>query len=165
MAKSKVVYLSFPLAPKIPTYGQFDAELQIKSIKTITNGDSCNTFHIGLGNHWGTHVDAPKHFFADGQDIASFGPQTWIFDNPQMLNIQIPDDFLIRPNHILNKINKKTDFLIFFTGFCHNRNKPEYSFANPGIHSDTAQFLRSNYQNIRAVGIDSVSISHFPSPF
>ncbi|MEZ3145707.1 cyclase family protein [Halobaculum sp. MBLA0143] len=35
---------------------------------------------VELGSHAGTHVDAPAHVLADGRTLASFDPETFVFD-------------------------------------------------------------------------------------
>ncbi len=41
-----------------------------KSWLSIENGDICNLTILSLGSHSGTHIDAPKHFIAEGKDVA-----------------------------------------------------------------------------------------------
>ena len=37
---------------------------------SIEKGDSCNLTSLSLGSHSGTHLDAPRHFIANGKDVA-----------------------------------------------------------------------------------------------
>ncbi|MCI8626441.1 MAG: cyclase [Lachnospiraceae bacterium] len=38
-------------------------------VRSIANGDPCNLSLLELGSHNGSHMDAPRHFYADGRTI------------------------------------------------------------------------------------------------
>lgn len=44
----------------------------------LEKGDVCNLTSICLGSHSGTHIDAPKHFIANGKDVAEISLQRCI---------------------------------------------------------------------------------------
>ncbi|MDO4275477.1 MAG: cyclase family protein [Eubacteriales bacterium] len=37
---------------------------------SIEKGDVCNLTMLSMGSHNGTHLDAPRHFIADGRDVS-----------------------------------------------------------------------------------------------
>lgn len=37
---------------------------------SMSKGDKCNLTSLSLGSHSGTHIDAPKHFIANGKDVS-----------------------------------------------------------------------------------------------
>ena len=57
----------------------------IEPVKSIQGGDSANVFRITMENHWGTHVDAPYHFFDDGRKITDYPPEFWVFKSPDTI--------------------------------------------------------------------------------
>src|SRR6266516_12243 len=42
--------------------------------------DKVNVSQLILGSHTGTHVDAPKHFFSDGEGVDKIAPETFIVE-------------------------------------------------------------------------------------
>ena len=51
-------------------------ELELR--ESIARGDVANVTALGLGAHTGTHVDAPRHFLADGTTAESIDPEALI---------------------------------------------------------------------------------------
>ena len=43
--------------------------ISITSQQAISEGAGANVSRIDIGSHTGTHVDAPKHFFDDGEGV------------------------------------------------------------------------------------------------
>ena len=43
--------------------------VKIERIMDLTHGDAANVSKIEMGAHTGTHMDAPRHFFADGAGL------------------------------------------------------------------------------------------------
>ena len=56
---------------------------------------------------------------------------------------------------------KNCDILLIRTGFGEKRGELIYSNNNPWISPDAAQFIRSCFIKLRAIGIDTISISSF----
>lgn len=154
-------YLSHALTSTMPIYGSSNATIDIEQRKSIGDGDSCNTYWIGLENHWGTHVDAPAHFFDGAQSIAGFPADYWRFKRPQVIEISCSEDALISIEHLESKIDDMTDLLLIKTGFQQFRGEEKYSTNNPGIDSEVGLWLRSRYKSIKAIGFDFVSASSY----
>lgn len=154
-------YLSYRYEKKVPVYGRCDAELNVKQIKNRSSGDSCNTFWFGMENHWGTHVDAPAHFFDNGPSICDYSPWHFFFDNPQLLDLEVEKGELIGIETLNGKINKSADILLLKTGFHKFRGDEEYSLYAPGIKAEVGFWLREEHGNIRAIGLDFVSLSSY----
>ena len=152
-------YLSHPLADKNPGYGDMEAALVRKKLRDIQAGDGCNVSEITIQNHWGTHVDAPNHFFADGAKIVDYPASTWLFDKPQVISYAAcPGEFIL-PEVILSTINAHCDLLIIQTGWTKMRGTYEYSFAGPGLSPELGEAIRRQYPHVRAVGVETTSIS------
>jgi kynurenine formamidase len=128
--------------------------------KSINAGDSCNTSFIKMPSHAGTHVDAPRHFFSKGRSIDSFSAHEWIFHNPCLIEIDVQPGTLIWPEHILkHEVKEQADFIIFKTGFESRREDDIYWQQGPGLAPELAEFLLLKCPNLRAVGMDFISIS------
>ena len=98
----------------------------------------------------------------DGKAVDSFSGQDWIFNRSLVLNIEIKPGQLIEPIHSsANDINNQTEFILFKTGFEQFRGKDVYWRENPGLAPELAEFLIAKCPNLRAVGMDFISISSF----
>lgn len=55
-----------------------DPEPKIKKVADINEGADYNLSEISMCLHNGTHIDAPLHFFNDGEDISSVDPSAFV---------------------------------------------------------------------------------------
>jgi kynurenine formamidase len=175
----KYIYLSYELDENSPVY----KGLKKPSITHKSNifKDGYNTYVLCVENHSGTHVDAPGHFLEDGKSISEYGLEELIFNNVLILEIPQTTGREISLQEFLNIFEKNKnlnfkdetkdkmesiDFLLIRTGFYKYREKnlEKYLTENPGISTEIIDFLRENFPAIRAIGIDSVSISCFDNP-
>lgn len=152
------IYLSHPLSVETPAYGGGQG-LKIQSASSIANGDTANTSCWTLSNHLGTHVDPPLHFFDAGMAVSDYSPEFWVFHNVQLIDVPCEDGRLICSTDLRKSVDSKTDLLLLRTGFEIYRAEPRYHQKNPGLNSELGKWLRSGFPNIRAVGIDSISIT------
>ena len=153
-------YLSYPLDAVIPVYGGMES-ITPEKIKSIRKGDSANTYVFTLQNHWGTHVDAPNHFFEHGKRIIDYEADFWIFQKPQIISLVLRPSELLTCDDWLDEISKETDLLLLSAGWSSQRDSAVYHSHNPGIHPDVAFHLRGNFPRLRAVGIDWISVSPY----
>ena len=153
-------YLSHPITKSMPVYGGSNG-LELTSLKAIDKGDSCNTWRMCFENHWGTHVDGPNHFFSNGRKIMDYPADFWIFDNPQVLNVQLEPGELLKWETIGGHIDADTDLLLLKSEWGQKRGLDLYWEENPGIHEDVGIGLRNLKSSIRAVGMDWISVSSF----
>ncbi len=137
--------------------------------KSHLNKEGYETYIIIIENHSSTHVDAPAHFLKGGKTISDYPAEEMVFHHPVLVESfkKCDEDLKIRD---LKKIDQesleKADILLFKTSFHrYRKNNPEiYLKHNPGISTKLIEYLRENYQSLRALGIDSVSISGYQKP-
>jgi len=156
---SGFIWLSYPLSEKTPAYGGGEG-LKVKTLKNIQQGDSCNNASWQLPNHLGTHVDAPRHFFAHGQSLDQFPPSFWVFSRVAIMEAA-PDgqSNLIEKEAVLSSLTGDPELLLLITKMGERRGRDDYITHNPGLSPELAPALKNNYPSLRAVGIDSISIS------
>lgn len=153
-------YLSYILKNDNPSYGGSET-IKINRMKSISNGDSANVYQFSLKSHCGTHIDAPNHFFDDGNRVSDCPAEFWLFKFPQAIRVDL------KPSEVLNRgkwtesIKPDSDILLFQSGWAKVRGSKAYSSENPGIHPDVGLYLRQNYPRLRAIGIDWISISPY----
>jgi len=153
-------YLSYVLEDVVPTYGNTKSRLGIKAKKDIKRGDSCNTYEIMLENHWGTHIDAPAHFFNNGKKISGYRADYWLFRYPCVIDLPLKKARAIGLGDIHGRINKKCEIVLVKTDFHRLRGGRDYSLSGPAIDPLLAIWLRRN-TDIRAIGLDFVSAGSY----
>jgi len=158
----KRVYLSYHLSPTTPSYGGGDRPSVIhESSERADHTISMTKINTSL--HTGTHIDFPKHFFLQGKTADEYSPEFWFFENPLLIEIS-PESLLIKDElieKILKEANSRTDLILIKTGACTQRDKSSYYEENYGIESSAADIIRENMPNVRAIGIDSISVSSY----
>jgi len=154
-------FLSHTISDPIPVYGNPSAAIENQSLKSINNGDSCQTHRIGIENHWGTHVDCPAHFFLNGKKVNDYEETFWHFSHPEIIKISPEPNELITKHQFESRLTSDTDLLILNTGWAKLRGTDNYSCHNPGLHPEIGLWLRRLYPEIRAIGFDLVSISSY----
>lgn len=158
MGRSRWITLSHSLSSVVPVYGCTQASLAINPVKSIEAGDAANVFRFTLENHWGTHVDAPAHFFAHGRTVADFGAGEWIFSAPEVVDVAVDAGEMIDVA-ALQGVGETCDLVLLRTGFQRYRGQDLYSHDNPGVLAEVGHWLRHHRPRVRALGIDFVSIS------
>ncbi|MBC8052950.1 MAG: cyclase family protein [Sphingobacteriaceae bacterium] len=158
---SMYVYLSYFMDGKTPLYGGSTGILT-EPDREISKGDTANTKKLSLGNHSGTHIDFPNHFFENGKKSHEYDASFWIFAYPHVVELASNmDDIIMLSDELLSTVPLETDFLIIKTGFGIYRNDERYWQNNPGLHPDLADGIRRRCKGIRAVGIDIISITGY----
>jgi arylformamidase len=61
----RLIDVTLPLSAALPVYPGNPA-LKLDAIERLAEGGSANLSRLTLGTHSGTHVDAPRHFFDEG---------------------------------------------------------------------------------------------------
>lgn len=158
----KHIYLSYFMNSETPLYGG-DKGVSIMPDRSISKGDTANTKTLKFGNHSGTHIDYPNHFFDSGTTSEKFNASFWFYERPFVIFLnEVQNDQLINVSDLhLDNVPSNTDFLIISSGFWKYRNEEKYWKNNPGISPDVADELRIRFPNLRTVGMDLISITSF----
>jgi len=129
----------------------------------IEKGDDYNTYTIKVGNHCGTHVDAPRHFISSGKGISSYNMGDLTFKNPLILECLKGSGELIEVDDLKESYIDGYDCIFFRTGFGKYReeNRNKYLTQNPGISPDAIKWIRKNHQTVKCLGIDCISMSRY----
>jgi arylformamidase len=155
------IYLSYFLDDNTPLYGG-EKGITMVPDRTIKNGDTANTKRVALHNHSGTHIDFPNHFFDDGKVAQDYDASFWVFNHVHVINkMAAADELIVLTDDELQPIPVETEFLIFKTGFSAFRNQDQYWTNNPGISPEVADTLRKQCPQIRAIGMDFISLTSY----
>jgi len=153
-------FLSHRLSKSQPVYGG-RAALPFKIVKSLDNGDTCNVCEFSVQNHWGTHVDAPAHFFSHGQNAEDYPADFWHFVSPHVVQLRLVPSQIVEPGDWLDAVPLTTDLLLFRSGWVERRDSDDYTNRNPGLSPELGKVLRKRFPNLRVVGMDWISVSAY----
>jgi len=134
-------------------------EIHIQPQQAISQGAGANVSSVAFGSHTGTHVDAVRHFFDDGQTVDQIPLERFI--GPALL-LAFPDDLMSvgAADIAKHEIGDHTRILLrtrnssFLEG-------PQFVKDYTYLAPDGAEYLVSH--GVELVGIDYFSIEQFHS--
>ncbi|HJP61188.1 MAG TPA: cyclase family protein [Gemmatimonadaceae bacterium] len=134
-------------------------EITIELQQAVAKGASANVSFIRFGSHTGTHADAARHFFDDGQPVDRIPLERLI--GPATL-VAFPDDVRsVTADHLRSANLKASKRVLIRTRnsalLSQREFVPDYTFLSP----DGAQYLVD--QGVELVGVDYLSIEQFHS--
>jgi arylformamidase len=108
--------LTHLISRDMPVY-HGDPQPEFEASATIEK-EKVNVTHIVIGSHTGTHVDAQKHFFADGQGVDKEPLDKFIGESVilDLSNIPIGNGIADADLDNYSKIVKENDILLLYTG-------------------------------------------------
>jgi len=134
-------------------------EIEISLQQAVAKGAGANVSSIRFGSHTGTHADASRHFFDDGQTVDRIplerliGPALLLSFDDSVMSIGAAE---LTPRAI--KGQKRVLFRTRNSAFLSRRDfVKDYTFLAP----DGAQYLVDN--GVELVGVDYLSIEQFHS--
>jgi kynurenine formamidase len=154
------IFLSHILSAQTPAYGGGQG-LGIETARSITSGDSSNSVTLMFSNHLGTHVDAPRHFVADGKTVDAYDAKDWIFTKVFLVDIPANEGEVVDIQKVeiaLANCND-ADLLLLRTGFENRRGGASYWAASPGFDPRLSAYLSRRLPSLSAIGMDTISIS------
>jgi len=131
--------------------------------REMAKGDSSNAAVVRLHGHTGTHVDAPRHFAPAGRTVDTLRPEELRFERVALVDVPATPGELVGPERLEPVADDlvDADILLLRTGAERWRGGDSYVSSNPGLAPDLAGWLRERAAGLRAVGMDSVSISSY----
>lgn len=138
-----------------------DPQPEFESVATIEH-EKINVTRILLGSHTGTHVDAQRHFIANGKGIDKealdkFVGEAVVLD---LSNISIGSG--ITNSHLdeASEIIRENDILLLYTGTSEKWRKDEI-FANNFTYLEPSAADWINNHGIKCIGIDTLSVEKY----
>ena len=156
----RIYDVSVRLSEATPTYPG-DPGIEIRSWKSLADGDSANVSLLYMGAHSGTHVDAPAHFIEGAARVESLSLEALIGEAQV---VEVPENIMsIDAGFAAAHCQPGRERILFKT-----RNSNFWSGEHPVFHTDfthidlsAAEYLVS--QGAKLVGIDYLSIERFKS--
>ena len=137
--------------------------MRIEPFESMQEGDRLNTYNVTLFNHFGTHMDGPNHFNGQGRQLYELELSTFIFEKPLLVDIPKGKGELVEPEELMrfDEAIRAADLLLVRSGFSAMRasDNRAYSEEGPAISARAAELIVERYQNLKAVGMDWISLS------
>lgn len=156
MINKRIIDLSHELQTGMPTYSGDRPKPQITTVGNI-KGTGITMSSIRLGSHYGTHIDAPRHFFPEGKMLLDFQVDRFFGKAICVRKTRRKSDRINLSKQEVDLINiQQPDWLLIYTGFDKCWEKEDYFLAHPYL-SDTMVKILVN-KNIVGIGVDFPSI-------
>lgn len=157
--------ISYPISEKSPGWPG-NPTYRTEQVTDIKKGDSANTYMIHLFNHFGTHLDAPLHFYEKGLPVCQLPIDEFIYEKPLLLDIpkQAGEKILVEELASYEEKLKTCDLLMIRTGFSKMRaeNPQLYAQNGPAVSSSAARYLMENYAGqMKALALDFISLASY----
>lgn len=151
--------ISYPLDEKAPLFPG-NPPLVIDSVHSFQKGDRCSTALVTIFGHNGTHIDAPGHYREGGRALCDFEVEDLVFMRPFLAEVAKRENERISSSDLMSAgIPEDADLLLLRTGFFSRRDHPSYK-KGPVLAVEAARFLRSGFPQLRAIGIDYLSLTN-----
>lgn len=169
MEAAQIIDLSYTLEPGMPvwpTHARFGAVVY----ESYDDGEVSMHRQLSFGEHTGTHLDAPKHFFKEGRSIAEVDVKSVIGRG-----VRIDADFLrpceaytlemLKEFETHNGEIRAGDIVLFHFGWEERyglgRDAKEFLKDWPGLGGDAAQYLLD--KKAACAGTDALALDPFGS--
>ncbi len=158
----KIYDISLPVSPAMPVWPG-DPPVHLTQVSAISLGDSANVSRLKMGVHYGTHIDAPKHFIDDGITIEKI-PLEKLVGKVLVMEIypteSVISDIVLKqhPDRLLLENAAK---VIFRTRNSNLWHEYPHTFRKDYVGINTAGAVYLSQLNLDLVGIDYLSIGPY----
>lgn len=134
--------------------------LKLEDGHQMSHGDTCNTQHLSFPNHFGTHLDAPYHFYEDGKKVGDFPIESWLIRHAICVHLtERPAPGSLLGPEVVERVNAREAEAVFIkTGYGDLRQDEVYWKNAPGFRPELAKALREYFPRIRFFGFDLISL-------
>ncbi len=134
-----------------------DPECHIKRVSRMEDGAVCNLTHLSMSAHTGTHMDAPRHFVADGKTMEQM-PLEPVIGRCRVFELDCEDQITVEDLKKL-KIAPRQRVLFKTRNSTRSWAMDEFDKDFVSIRADAAKYLVD--QGVVTVGVDYLSIGGF----
>ncbi len=167
IAYTKIVDLTHTIHPNIPIWPN-DPPVQFETVSQIEK-DGYYLRNFSMGEHSGTHINAPNSFYSEGASIDSYPPQSLV---APAIVIDIREQSLANPDYTTSddiltwerqhKLIEPGNLVLLYTGWQEKWDNEEAFFNRddrgichfPGFGKAATQFLLEE-RSIAGVGTDT----------
>ncbi|MBR5244318.1 MAG: cyclase family protein [Thermoguttaceae bacterium] len=173
---SRWIDLTRPLCEGIPVYPG-DPLFQARPFAEHTT-DGFRGTRWAFGSHTGTHLDAPFHYFVDGETLDSFSVDFFVGD-AAVLDLRstvgvgserfaaprrVGRPVLIEPSDLepFEPIFDAVPFVFLRVGWAERFGRADFYNAFPSLTPETADWL-ADFPKLRILGLETPSLVAFPT--
>ena len=136
--------------------------VQVKQCTDVSEETPFCSFISTLLNHFGTHMDAPRHFVKNGLSINELPIEYFCHTKVLLLDIKKTDAQGITKEDLEPYAEKitKSSFVLIRTGFEQYKFKQPLRYQNEGpyIAPSAGRYLSDNFPNLKGIGMDFLAI-------
>jgi arylformamidase len=154
---TRIYDVTVPISPNLPVW-RGDPKVRLERSRFVDGDNVVHTLRMRLGNHTGTHVDAPRHMLDDGETLDRIPIERWL-GPARVVAIDAP---AIGPAELAAVDLEGVDKVLFKTRNAGKLHDPEFDPDFVALEPDGAEYLVA--RGVRLVGIDYLGIEAFASP-
>ena len=149
-------FLSHLLDPAAPHWPGTPA---VAATQDTEIGDECPyaSWTMTVPNHFGTHMDAPRHFVPGGIKITDLPIEYFTHDRVLFIDAEgvMPEDLKPYEEEI-----KKVSCLLIRTGYEKYRTEDptRYETLSPHVHPETCKYLVETFPDLLVIGFDFLAL-------
>ena len=153
--------LTHPLYSDMPVWPG-DKTVQVVDVMTVPD-DGCSAQRVDMGNHVGTHVDAPSHFMSEGQTVEELSLQAFM-GSARLLSLPKGQGEYITRGELeaAQGLRGPVKRIILRTGWDERFPGPGFFTGFPVLTSEAAEYLAG--LDLLLLGMDTPSPSPIDDP-
>jgi len=160
---ARFVRLSYEIGFRHPGWpGNYTYEWE--PVSSIERGDVANFGILHLLDHFGSHLDAPKHFNDAGPAIADVPLERFVYERPMLVDAPKQDRELVSREELEahDERLRNSDIVMIRTGWSDVRDPDpiRYAAEGPGVSPEACEYL-SALPELKAVGLDFISLAAY----
>ena len=156
--------LSYPVKSGDPGWPE-NPTFQFEQYTSTERGDVANQYMLHLFNHFGSHMDGPNHFNPNGIKLYEVPVEKFVYQHPLLLDVQKGPEELVNVSDLapIQSELASADLILFRSHFSrHRESDPDlYAAHGPGISSELSKYFIENCPNLKAVGMDWMSLAAY----
>jgi arylformamidase len=153
----KLIDVTVPLDAALPAYPG-NTPFSLEAIKRIAQGGSSNVSSLHMSAHSGTHVDAPRHFFDNGDGVDAL-PLELLLGRARV--IEVMSGKAIGPE-ALKGIDTEDIRVLIKTRNSRLWGSPDFHQDYVGVTAEGATYLVKH--GVKVLGVDYLSVEEFRKP-
>jgi kynurenine formamidase len=144
----KLIDLSVTVNSNTPVFPG-DPHVKIEKVNFFEKG-SFEDHQISLGNHVGTHIDAPSHMVEGGKNLKDFPIEKFV---ARTVCLDVREGFSLDE---VKKTVPGVEAVLFYTGMSQKYGNEQYFEDFPTVPTEVAQYLSE--LSLKMVGVDTCSV-------
>lgn len=151
---SRYYDVTIPISEDLPVWPG-DPRVDLERLRYASDGNVVHGMRMRLGNHTGTHVDAPRHMIEDGATLDQIPIERWM-GPARVVAVDAPQ---IGARELAGVDLDGVDKVLLKTRNAGKLHEPEFDVDFVGLEPDGARLLVE--RGVRLVGIDYLGIEAY----